>query len=142
MGALRDLHDAGLIVRAGISNANPDQIRSAHAILGDALVSVQNELSPQFRTSLPEVEVCAELGLAFLPWSPFGGLGDHPEFAAVADARGVSPQQVVLAWLLSLADVVIPIPGSSRPETIRDSAQAAELQLTGDELARLSEARA
>lgn len=46
-----------------------------------------------------------ELGLAFLPWSPLGGLGDakdladnDPAFAQVAEARGVSGQQVALAW--------------------------------------------
>jgi aryl-alcohol dehydrogenase-like predicted oxidoreductase len=137
IGALKELHDDGLIVRAGISNANPDQIREAHTILGDALVSVQNELSPAFRTSLPEVDVCDELGLAFLPWSPFGGLGDAPQFAAIARERGVSPQQVCLAWLLARSDRMIPIPGSSRPETIRDSAAATHLALTADELARL-----
>jgi aryl-alcohol dehydrogenase-like predicted oxidoreductase len=46
----------------------------------------------------------------------------------------VSPQQVCLAWLLALSPVVIPIPGSSRPESITDSAQAASLELTAYEL--------
>jgi aryl-alcohol dehydrogenase-like predicted oxidoreductase len=58
----------------------------------------------------------------------------------VADARGVSPQQICLAWMLGLAPVVIPIPGSSRPETIRDSAAAADLELSDDERSRLSAA--
>ena len=47
------------------------------------------------------------------------------------------PQQVALAWQLAKAPVVIPIPGSSRPETILDSAAAAGLRLSADELARL-----
>jgi aryl-alcohol dehydrogenase-like predicted oxidoreductase len=49
----------------------------------------------------------------------------------------VSPQRVVLAWLLSLTPTVIPIPGSTRPESILDSVQAASLALTDDELARV-----
>ena len=49
---------------------------------------------------------------------------------AAAEAHGVSPQQVVLAWLLALSPRVVPIPGSSRPETIADSARAAELALS------------
>jgi aryl-alcohol dehydrogenase-like predicted oxidoreductase len=56
----------------------------------------------------------------------------------VADAHGVSPQQVALAWQLALAPVVIPIPGASRPESIRDSVLAVDLTLTADELAALS----
>ena len=51
-----------------MSNADPDQIRAAHAVLGDALASVQNQFSPKFRSSKPEIDVCDELGLAFLPW--------------------------------------------------------------------------
>jgi aryl-alcohol dehydrogenase-like predicted oxidoreductase len=51
-----------------------------------------------------------------------------------ADAHGVSPQQVALAWLLSLSPVVIPIPGASRPESIADSSRAAALELSHEEL--------
>ncbi|MEV7028112.1 aldo/keto reductase, partial [Kitasatospora sp. NPDC093558] len=59
-------------------------------------------------------------------------------FAEVAAGRGVSPQRVALAWLLAASPVMLPIPGASRPETIRDSAAAAELVLTEEELGILS----
>jgi aryl-alcohol dehydrogenase-like predicted oxidoreductase len=145
VGAIRDLLDDGTIRMAGISNANPEQIRQANEILGGRLVSVQNQFSPKLRSSEPELELCAELGIAFLPWSPLGGIGGAKElggkwaeFQAIADDHGVSPQQVCLAWELALAPIVIPIPGASRPESITDSALAAELELTADEVARLS----
>ena len=132
---------------AGISNADPDQIREAQQVLGGRLVSVQNQFSPAFRSSRPELDLCAELGLAFLPWSPLGGISKaadlgsaHDAFADVARDRGVSPQQVALAWELALAPVVVPIPGASRPESIEDSVRAADLELTHDEVTRLSAA--
>ena len=144
MGALRDLLDAGLIERAGVSNADPDQIRMAQEILDDGLVSVQNQLSPRFRSSLPELEVCEELGLAFLPWSPLGGIGnakdlgsDQHAFAQVAERHAVSPQQATLAWLLRLSPAVIAIPGASRPESIRSSAESPTVELTDDDVAAL-----
>ncbi len=147
IGALRDLLDDGKIRMAGISNADPAQIRLAQEVLGGRLVSVQNQFSPAFRSSEPELRLCDELGIAFLPWSPLGGitkasgLGDnHAAFAEIAAAHDVSPQQVCLAWMLALSPHVVPIPGSSRPETIRDSAAATELSLDDDELARLSAA--
>jgi len=147
VGALRALLDEGKIVRAGLSNVDPGQIRQAREILGDDLVSVQNQFSPSFRSSEPELYLCNELGLAFLPWSPLGGitrapgLGDRfAVYAEVGAAHGVSPQQVCLAWLLAKAPVVIPIPGSSRPETIRDSVAADSLTLSTEELARLDAA--
>jgi aryl-alcohol dehydrogenase-like predicted oxidoreductase len=145
VGALVELLDEGVIVRAGISNATVAQIDEANEVLGGRLVSVQNQFSPAFRSSLGELEHCAGLGIAFLPWSPLGGISNagelganHGAFAEVAQAHGVSPQQVALAWELSLADVVIPIPGASRPASIQDSVLAADLRLTDDELARLN----
>jgi aryl-alcohol dehydrogenase-like predicted oxidoreductase len=144
VGAIRDLLDAGKIRMAGISNANPDQIRIAQDVLGGRLVSVQNQHSPAYRSSEPELRLCQQMGIAFLPWSPFGGasraadLGSRfAAFQEIADAHGVSPQQVTLAWMLAAAPVVIPIPGSSRPETVLDSARAVELDLSDDELERL-----
>jgi aryl-alcohol dehydrogenase-like predicted oxidoreductase len=145
IGALRDLLDEGKIRLAGISNANPSHIRVASEILGGRLASVQNQYSPAFRSSEPELALCADLGIAFLPWSPLGGssraatLGSRfAPFAAVAADRGVSPQQVCLAWMLAKSPVVMPIPGSTRPETIRDSTAAADLRLSVDELALLN----
>jgi len=145
VGALRDLLDEGKIVMAGISNANPDQIRVAQEVLGGRLASVQNQFSPGFRSSAPELELCVELGIAFLPWSPLGGISSaaelgssHDAFQQVAAEVDASPQQVALAWELAQAPVVIPIPGSSRPETIRASVAAADLSFSEDQLARLA----
>ncbi len=144
IGTLKEIADSGKVRMVGLSNADPEQIRAAHAVLGDSLVSVQNQFSPKFRDSKPEIDVCDELRLAFLPWSPLGGLGDakelaqqHPAFAQVAEVRGVSAQQVALAWELAQSPVVIPIPGAKRPQSITDSAAAADLDLTDDELAAL-----
>lgn len=147
IGAIRDLLDAGKIRYAGISNADPDRIRLSNDILGGRLAAVQNQFSPAFRSSEPELELCAELGIAFLPWSPLGGIAKAGElgsrfapFAALAKERGVSPQQVCLAWLLAKAPVVIPIPGSKRPATIRDSAAATHLTLSDAEITQLDSA--
>jgi len=147
VGAIRDLLDAGTIRLAGISNATPEQIRLAQSILGGRLASVQNQFSPAFRSSEPELELCDELGIAFLSWSPLGGIASaaalgnrFAPFQQVADARGVSPQVVCLAWHLAKSPHVIPIPGASRPESIRDSVQAAEVTLSAAELASLDAA--
>ena len=145
IGGLKTLLDDGLIARAGISNANPAQIRQAHEILGKGLVAVQNQYSPSFRSSEPEIDVCDELGLAFLPWSPLGGMrgaaglgDDYAAFGKVAAKHGVSPQQVAIAWELARSENVIPIPGASRPESVTDSTAAVHLQLDAEDLAQLS----
>jgi aryl-alcohol dehydrogenase-like predicted oxidoreductase len=144
MAALRGLHDDGLVQRVGISNADAAHIQMAVDILGPALVSVQNEYSPRYRCSESEIELCADLGLTFLSWGPLGGMREVKDlgrafgaFASVAAGRGVSPHQVALAWQLQRWPAVVPIPGASRPESIRDSVAACRLQLTEDELTRL-----
>ena len=113
-------------------------------ILDGRLVSVQNRFSPIFRSSRPELDYTVANGMAFLPWSPLGGIGrgsevfDSSAFAEVGAELGVSAQQVALAWELSLGESVIPIPGASRPDSIVDSALAPDLVLTPAQLARLN----
>lgn len=148
MQNLKTLQDEGLVRTVGISNASVEEIQIAQEVLGDGnLTSVQNEFSPRHPGSYGELAYCAENGIAFLPWSPLGGIGGagsigerFSAFAEIGQAHGVSPQQVVLAWELSLGETVIPIPGASRPASITDSFQARNLELSADELARCSAA--
>ncbi|MGO9457712.1 MAG: aldo/keto reductase [Acidimicrobiales bacterium] len=144
VGALADLLDEGKIRMAGISNATVEQIDEAQKVLGGRLVSVQNEFSLRFRSSESELEHCEGLGIAFIAWSPLGGIGnterivaERPAVGELASARGVSPQQLTLAWMLAKGRRVIPIPGSSRPETAVASAEAAAIELTSEEVARI-----
>jgi aryl-alcohol dehydrogenase-like predicted oxidoreductase len=141
IGALKDLQDEGKIRWVGISNADVEQIELTRSIV--ELTAVQNQLSLEYPYPLAkgELELCERHGIAFLPWSPLGGISKASEAAEAhdpvreaADSHGVSPQQVALAWLLSLSPVVIPIPGASRPESIADSARAAALELSHEEL--------
>ncbi|MFF9342829.1 aldo/keto reductase [Streptomyces sp. NPDC014773] len=145
VGALRELLDAGTIRAAGVSDVTTAQIRQAHQILGDGLVCVQNQYSPAVRDSEPELRPSERPGPAFLPWSPLGGISRSPldgpsgpvsvgtAFHRVAAGRGVSPQQIALAWLLPRD-----APGTgSRPASITDSAGAAELTLNAWELREL-----
>ena len=143
VGALKELQQEGKVHLVGVSNASIEQIEEARSIVD--LASVQNEFSPRSRFARDELEHCADHGIAFLPWSPLGGMSDaselgevHDDFAEVAEERRVSAQQIALAWELALGEHVIPIPGASRPETILDSLQAADIVLSDEEVASLN----
>jgi aryl-alcohol dehydrogenase-like predicted oxidoreductase len=146
VGAFKELQDEGKVRWVGLSNATVDQLDEALGIVDVA--AVQNQLALDFTSPVAkgELAACTERGIAFLPWSPLGGIGNaagaeaHAPVTAAAEAHGASPQRVVLAWLLALGPTVIPIPGSSRPETITDSAGAAQLELSGDEVRAISTA--
>lgn len=147
VGALRELIDEGVVRAAGVSNVTVAQIEIARGVLGHHLVSVQNEFSPSFRRSAVELEHCTRHRLAFLAWSPLGGIGRAgfvgartSVFGGIAQECGVSPQRVALAWELGRGDNVIPIVGASRVTSILDSASAVDLQLTPEQWSRLDAA--
>ena len=146
-----ELKSRGLIQQIGLSNYSAEQLRVAIDILGGpddgGVISSQNEFSPFYRNDLDVLDVCTEFGLAFLPWSPLGGKQRIPElesgsfggFAAMAADKGVSVERLVIAWLLHYSPVIIPIPGPTRPENVRDTMAAADLALTADEVTTLTE---
>ena len=144
IGALRDLRDEGKVRHVGLSNVTVAQLEEAEAIV--PIAAVQNELSLDYTDPLAkgEVEACAQRGIAYLAWSPLGGIGAsdaparHQAVREAAERHGASPQQVALAWLLSLSEAVTPIPGASRPATILDSVAAAELRLDAPEIEKIA----
>ena len=55
----------------------------------------------------------------------------------IARKRAATPSQVALAWLLAQGDDIVPIPGTKRVRYLEENARAAELTLSGDELATI-----
>jgi aryl-alcohol dehydrogenase-like predicted oxidoreductase len=58
----------------------------------------------------------------------------------IADAKGVKPSQLALAWVLAQGDDIVPIPGTKRIKYLEENAAAAKITLTDDELKQLDEA--
>lgn len=145
MGAIAEAYRQGKIRYVGLSNVSPAQIDAALTIV--PIVSVQNSYSLGQRAPEQDgtLEKCRDLGLAFLPYSPLGGvsgareIGHRSTLAGIADELGASSQAVALAWLLSKYERMIPIPGISRIATLEDSARAAEIQLAAEQIACLNE---
>jgi aryl-alcohol dehydrogenase-like predicted oxidoreductase len=144
VGALKQLLNEGVIRYAGISRVDNAQIDIAREILGDKLIAVQNQFSPSHPDPEHTMEHCAELGLAFVCWSPLGGFLDafdqraYDPFRTVAGNHGCSYQRVVLAWELSRYERLFTIPSARNPQEINDSFAATELTLTQDELTMLN----
>ena len=142
--AMKEIRSMGIAREIGISNASIEQIDIAREILGDSLIAVQNQFSPSHPDPEHTMEHCAELGLAFVCWSPLGGFLDafdqraYDPFRTVAGNHGCSYQRVVLAWELSRYERLFTIPSARNPQEINDSFAATELTLTQDELAMLN----
>lgn len=144
------VRDSGLVEQIALSNVTDEMLAIAIDMGGGpddgGVISVQNERSPRYRADDDLLARCTKHSIAYLPWSPLGGvaraqqLDELQVFHEVAQQRRVSPQVIALAWLLQSAPVVIPIPGASRPESILDSVTAASVQLTDDEFTLLDQA--
>jgi aryl-alcohol dehydrogenase-like predicted oxidoreductase len=139
----------GIVQNIGVSNYSAEQLRRAIKIGGTpaqgGLVSIQNEWSPRSRAWADVRELCIEHGIAFLPWSPLGGIdntdslenGSYDAFGEVAKAHSVSKFAIAIAWHLATSPVSIPIPGATRKESILDSLTGLNVKLTAQELEML-----
>jgi pyridoxine 4-dehydrogenase len=138
VGALAELRAEGKIRHVGLSNVEPDELERSRRIV--PIASVQNRYSLWERYSDPMVDVCERDGLAFIPWFPLkaGELPAGGEVERVASARGATPFQVALAWLLQRSSAILPIPGTSAIEHLEQNVAAAGMRLGGEELSALS----
>jgi aryl-alcohol dehydrogenase-like predicted oxidoreductase len=146
VGELARLRTEGKIAHVGLSNVSVREIDVANKIV--PIVSVQNRWHPGDRG--PETDGvlahCTQHGIAFLPYSPFGGAGGAKKLSRKgglgdeAKRRGMSPHRLVLAWMLAKSPVVVAIPGMRRVESIVDSARAADVELTPADVAAVETA--
>lgn len=140
VGELKALQDEGKIVAIGLSQVTPEQLAEARQIA--EIVTVQSRYNVIDRSSQAVLEVCERDGLGFIPWAPVaqGGLGEAGEaLAEIARAHGCSVEQVAIAWLLRVSPVMLPIPGTSQRKHLEENLAAAEVHLSADEVARLSQ---
>ncbi len=57
----------------------------------------------------------------------------------IAAAKGVTPGQLAIAWLLAQGDDIVPIPGTKRRAYLEENVAAANITLTKEELDRIDE---
>ena len=105
IGTFKELQDEGKVRWVGISNATVAQLEEALGIVD--VVSVQNQLSLAYTSPIAkgELQACTERGIAFLPWSPLGGIGSSESVAGVdpVAARGRGARRVATAGRAGVA---------------------------------------
>ena len=172
VGAMAELVAEGKVRYLGLSEADGDLLRRAHAV--HPITAVQSEYSLWTRD--PEtsvIDTMRELGVGFVPYSPLGrgfltatvdlSSLDAKDFRSrnarfkgeaaqanqaivdavrsVANAKGVAPAQVALAWVYAQQDRLgvnlAPIPGTKRVKWLEQNVAALDVTLTAEELAVL-----
>jgi aryl-alcohol dehydrogenase-like predicted oxidoreductase len=140
-GELKALQDDGAVRHLGLSNVSVDQIKAAQEVF--AVTTVQNRYNLTDRHSEDVLQYCEQQGIGFIPWFPLAA-GDLAKPGGVVDeiarAHDATPGQVALAWLLAKSPVMLPIPGTASVAHLEENVAAADLRLTGEELATLDAA--
>ncbi len=171
-GVMADLIREGKITHWGISEAQEEYLRRAHAVC--PVTAIQNRYSMMARHYESLFPVLQELHVGLVAFSPIAngflsgryGKGvqfdtkqdyraSMPQFTAeaaeqnqtllkllnsMARQKDATPAQISLAWMLCKKPWIVPIPGTRKPERMRENAGAAEVALTPAEVRMLDDA--
>lgn len=139
LGELKKLQDEGKIRHIGLSEVSLEELKRAEEIA--SIVSVQNRYNLVLRPAEDVLDYATDKGIAFIPFFPLatGKLAseDGP-LARISTRLGVAPSQLAIAWLLTRSPVILPIPGTSSVEHLKQNLQSAEIKLSVDEYEELS----
>jgi aryl-alcohol dehydrogenase-like predicted oxidoreductase len=147
LGALDDLRREGKLELIGLSTVSRAQLEEGLALT--EIAGVQNAFSILDRSGEDVLELCAERGLAFVPYVPLGSafnggpakIAADPAIAATAEKHGVLPTQVALAWLLHHDEHVLLIPGTGSVSHLEENVAVRDIALDADDLALLDTVR-
>jgi aryl-alcohol dehydrogenase-like predicted oxidoreductase len=139
LGALITLKEQGKIRHIGVSNFSEDQLRRAQQLT--PIVSIQNRYNVDDRRSEPLIDLCAQEGMAFLPWAPIQDFQGKRAVHKLSERYGATPYQIVLAWLLARSPAMLPIPGTGSVRHLEENVAAAAIKLTPDEVASITAAQ-
>ena len=133
--AFRDLRDEGLVRAIGVSNYSLEQIDELIEATGEAPAINQIPWSPS-DFDLGVVSGHAQRAVALEGYSPFKRTDtSDPVLASIADAHGVTVQQVVLLW--HLRHRVVVIPKSVDPARIEANIDVLGFTLSDEDVARI-----
>lgn len=138
-GTLREFQRAGKVHHVGLSEVGVKEIERARKYF--EVVSVQNKYNVLDREWDNVLEYCTREKIGFIPWFPLqtGKLADRGgALGRIAQARGATPAQIALAWLLRRSPVMLPIPGTSRVKHLDENTAAGAIRLADDEFEALS----
>jgi aryl-alcohol dehydrogenase-like predicted oxidoreductase len=165
---MAELVKEGKVGHLGLSEVSAETLRAACAVHPIAALQSEWSLFTR-GLEVEIVPTAREHGVGIVPYSPLGRgeltgaleIAADDDFRAsaprfqrenrernlqlverarkIADEAGCTPAQLALAWLLHQGDDVAPIPGTKRSRYLEENAAAAEVQLSGAQLATLNQ---
>jgi pyridoxine 4-dehydrogenase len=130
LGTLKELQAEGKIKHIGLSEVSVAQIEHARTLV--PIVTVQNRYSVLDRGAEDVLEYCEREKIGFIPWFPLGAgqlSAAGSKLARIAEQAKITPSQLALAWLLRRSPVMLPIPGTSRVEHLKENVATASVKI-------------
>ncbi len=141
--ALNQLVREGMVKHLGVSNFNLKQLKQAQAHSETPIITnqVPYHLPDDKYVENGMLDYCQKNDILVTAYSPvkFRGIRVNKTLQEIAEDHSATPYQIALAWLV-MQPRVITIPMSFNPQHIRDNFEAGDIELTGDEMARLDAA--
>lgn len=137
---LAELQADGRIRHIGLSSATTKQIEAAKAVI--SVEAVQNALFIGHSNTLDVVQLCHNEAIPFFAYFPLGMgklIQKKIDLEPMAIAQQTSKSQIALAWLLALSPMIVPIPGTSNIEHLKENLAALNLALSPSNLKILND---
>ena len=137
-GVLAEMQKEGLIRHLGLSEVGVEEIEAAGRHF--AVATVQNEYNLVNRKSEAVLDHCTKAGIGFIPWFPLAAgalVQPGSVLTGITKKLGATPSQVALAWVLKRSPVMLPIPGTSKPDHLVENVAAAALTLSAADVEAL-----
>ena len=143
VAAFETLQQAGKIVAWGVSNFDTSDLKELSGVAGGQAIAT-NQILYNLTRRGPEFDLmpwCDQHLIPLMAYSPIeqGRLLGNRVLAEIATECGVTPAAVALAWTMRNGNVIA-IPKSSNLHHVRDNRKAADVRLSGEQLARLDQA--
>jgi 2,5-diketo-D-gluconate reductase B len=137
MEQLGEAHALGLTRLVGVSNFTIAHLKAAGPILGEVPIANNQVERHPYLQNRRLVEHCLASGISLTCYLPIarGALAGDPVLTPIAERHGATVEQLALAF--SMAEGLIVIPTSGRPDRIRSNFAAIDLQLSPDEIVEI-----
>jgi aryl-alcohol dehydrogenase-like predicted oxidoreductase len=135
VGTFKELQQQGKIAHIGLSEVSVDEIKKASQVA--KIDTVQNLYNLGNRQSEEVLNYCQENQIGFIPWFPIqtGQLASGEGILGkIASDLGATPAQVAIAWLLHKSPVMLPIPGTKSIAHLKENVEAADIELSQEQM--------
>jgi predicted oxidoreductase len=143
--AFTHLKEQGKVLHFGVSNFKPRQLELLNSRMKVEVNQVQCSITHLEPFTDGTLDQSQQHGIIPMAWSPLGGgslfTSEEDERALrigavssiLAETYGVTPDIILLSWLLTHPADILPVLGTTRPERVTAAAAALDIRLTREE---------